>query len=196
MDDDRSCNMKGIGTVQIKIFDEMVMELKELRYVLQVKKNFISVGALEALGHAISVRNGVLKITRGLIVVMKGVRCNNLYYLMGSTVTRRVTTSISSDSDCTQVWHIKLGHTCEKSLQALVKKGSLEAASTCNMELGGHGILDKKMKVKFGTITHRSEGLLDCVHVSILGPAKTTSLGGHQYFISFIDNLSRHCWIY
>ena len=38
MDDDRPCNVEGIGTVQIKIFDEMVRELKEVRYVPQVKK--------------------------------------------------------------------------------------------------------------------------------------------------------------
>ena len=85
---------------------------------------------------------------------------------MGSTVTGRVT-SISSDGDCTQVWHMRLGHTCEKSLQSPAKKGSLEGASTCNMKLGGHGVLDKKMKVKFGTSAHRSEGLLDKTHVNI-----------------------------
>ena len=62
---------------------------------------------------------------------------------------------------------MRLGHTGEKSLQAPAKKGSLEGAFTCNMELGGHGILDKKMKMKFGTSTQCSEGLIDCVHVSI-----------------------------
>jgi len=38
------------------MFDVMVQELKEVMYVPQVKKNLISVGALEALGHAVSVR--------------------------------------------------------------------------------------------------------------------------------------------
>ena len=88
---------------------------------------------------------------------------------------------------------MRLGHTGEKFLQALTKKGSLEDASTCNMKLGGHGVLDKKTKVKFGTSAHRLEGLFDCVHVSIWGPAKTASLECHRYFVSFIDNLSRHC---
>jgi len=91
---------------------------------------------------------------------------------------------------------MRLGHTGEKSLQALAKKRSLEDASTCSMKLGGHDILDTKTKVKFSTSTYRSEGLLDCVHVSIWRPAKTASLRGHRYFVSFIDNLSRHCWIY
>jgi len=70
----------------------------------------------------------------------------------------------------------------------------LKGAFTCNLELSEHDVLDKK--VKFSTTTHRSKGLLDCVHISIWGHAKIASLGGHKYFISFIDNLSRHCWIY
>ena len=120
MGDNRPCNM-GIGTVQIRMFDGMVRELKEVRYAPQVKKNLISVGALKALGHTVSVRNGILNITRGSMVVMKGVRHNNLYYLMGSMVIGRVVTSISSDGDCTQVWHMRLGHTGEKTLQAPTK---------------------------------------------------------------------------
>ena len=66
-----------------------------------MKKNLISVGTFEALGHAVFVRDGVLKITRGSMVVMKGIRRNSLNDLMGSTVTRRVANSISSDGDCT-----------------------------------------------------------------------------------------------
>jgi len=103
MGDDHPCKVEGIDTVRIKMFDGMIRELKEVRYVPQVKKNFISVDALEALGHGVSVRDGVLKMTRGSMVVLKGVRRNNLYYLMGSTVIRQVATSISSDDVCTQV---------------------------------------------------------------------------------------------
>ena len=62
-DDDHPCNIEGIGTVQIKMFDGMVRELQEVRYVPQVKKNLILFGALEALGRAVSVRDGVLKLT-------------------------------------------------------------------------------------------------------------------------------------
>jgi len=44
-----TCQIEGIGTVRIKLFDEMIRELKNMRYVSQLKKNLISVGALEAL---------------------------------------------------------------------------------------------------------------------------------------------------
>ena len=61
MDDDHPCIMEGVGTIQIKMFDGIVRELKEVRYVPQLKRNLISVGVLEALGLVVSIRDGVLK---------------------------------------------------------------------------------------------------------------------------------------
>jgi len=55
------------------------------------------------------------------MLVLKGIRRNNFYYLKGSTITGQVTTFTDSDDDCTRLWHLRLGHTGEKSLQALVK---------------------------------------------------------------------------
>ena len=60
-------------------------------------------------------------MTKGSMVVMKGVCRNNLYYLKGSTVTGQMVTSTDTDDDLTRLWHMRLGHTGEKSLQALAK---------------------------------------------------------------------------
>ena len=76
-----------------------------MRYVYQLKKNFISVGALKALDLEISRRDGVLKMTRGSMVMLKSVRRSSLYYLKGNTVTGQVMTSIGFDDDCTRLWH-------------------------------------------------------------------------------------------
>ena len=53
---DRPCHIEGICTVLIKMFDGMVRELKDVRYVPQLKKNLISVGFLKALGLELSIR--------------------------------------------------------------------------------------------------------------------------------------------
>ena len=60
MGDDHPCIMDGVGTIQIKMFDGMIRELKEVRYVPQLKRNLISVGALEALGLVVSIKEGGL----------------------------------------------------------------------------------------------------------------------------------------
>ena len=72
------------------MFDGMVRELKDVRYVSQLKRNLISVGALKALGLEVSIVDSVLKMTTGSMIVLKGVQRNNLYYLKGSMVTRQV----------------------------------------------------------------------------------------------------------
>jgi len=48
----------------IKMFDGIVREMKKVRYALQLKRNLISVSALETLGLIVSIRDGVLKMTR------------------------------------------------------------------------------------------------------------------------------------
>ena len=58
MGDDHPCNMEGIGTIHIKMFDGM-----------------------EALGLKVSIGDGVLKMIKDSMVISKGVRHNNLYYL-------------------------------------------------------------------------------------------------------------------
>jgi len=64
MGDNHLCNIEGMSTVHIKMDNGIVLELKEVRYVPQLKRNLISVGALEALGLVISVRDSVLKMIK------------------------------------------------------------------------------------------------------------------------------------
>ena len=44
--------------------------------------------------------------------------------------------------------------------------GKVRTTGRCiNLGFGERCVLDKKMNVKFGITTHRSKGLLDCIHV-------------------------------
>jgi len=71
--DDRPCTMKGICMIDIKIFDVMVRELKDVRYVPQLKRNLISVSVYKTLSFEVSIRDGVLKMIKGSMIVLKGV---------------------------------------------------------------------------------------------------------------------------
>jgi len=51
----------------------MVRELKKVRYVPQLKRNLILVDILETLGLEVSIRDNVLKMIKGSMVVLKGV---------------------------------------------------------------------------------------------------------------------------
>ena len=189
--DDHTCYMEEIGSVFIKMFDEMVRKLKDVRYISQLKKNLISIGALKVQGFKVTLEDGVLKILKDSMVILKCVKQNILYYLKDGTVTEQVTASEGVD-DSTRPWHMRLGRTGEKSMQALAKQRLLKGAKTCKLEFCEHCIIDKKTKVKFGTAIPCTEGILDYIHINVWGPTKTASLGRNHYFVSFIDDYSRH----
>ncbi|KAH9783426.1 hypothetical protein KPL71_009306 [Citrus sinensis] len=64
------------------------LELKEVRFVPALKKNLISVGALEAKGYKVTIEDGIMKFTHGAMVILQGVRRHNLYYWKGGKKTR------------------------------------------------------------------------------------------------------------
>jgi len=99
--DGHSCQIEGMGTVRIKLFDGMVRELKDMRYISQLKKNIISVGALEALRGTFE--KGVLKMFSASLVVLKAIRRNNLYYLKSSAVTENSTALKDLKGDSTRL---------------------------------------------------------------------------------------------
>ena len=63
--DGHTCQLEEISIVHIMQFEEMIRKLKDVRYVSQLKKNLISVRALEAQGLRGTLREGVLKMFDG-----------------------------------------------------------------------------------------------------------------------------------
>ena len=41
-----------------------------------------------------------------------------------------------------------------------------------------------------------SEGTLDVVHLDVWGPTQIATFGGCRYYVTFVDDFSRHSWIY
>jgi len=80
------------------------------------------IGAVEWKGLKVTLENGIFKVTKWSLVVMRGIKDRNLYYLKGSVVTGSLTVSVFSDVNATQLWHMRLGYAGEKSMQALAKK--------------------------------------------------------------------------
>ena len=91
--DNSPCKIEGIGSVRIKMFDGTIKTLTDVRYIPKMKRNLISMSALDAKGYKYSGGDSVLKVTKGSLIVMKGdlSSTNGLYYLRGSTVSGNAT---------------------------------------------------------------------------------------------------------
>ena len=117
MGNDNPCKTVGICSIKLRNHDGSTRILRDVQYVPKLKKNLISLGALESKGLVVTMRDEILKATSGALVILKGVRKNNLYYYQGSTMVGTVAAATSSSKknvEATKLWHMRLGHAGEK----------------------------------------------------------------------------------
>ena len=108
MGNDATCPVIGISTMKIKMFDEVVRVLSNVRHVPDLRRNLISLRVLDNFGHSYSSKGGIMKITKSFLMVMKEQKVSMLYRLIGNTVVGRVaiTIPVESSTDDTKLWHM------------------------------------------------------------------------------------------
>ena len=112
------------------MFDGVVRTLCDVKYVPKVEKNLISLGTLDSNSYDYKSEGGVMKVTKVAMVVMNGqINSKNIYKLLGSTVVGRIA-SVESESDCTILWHMRLGYMSERGMLELHKKNLLKGVKT------------------------------------------------------------------
>ena len=111
--------------------DEIERVPQQVRYIPILKRNIVSLGTLDVKGYSYKAFGGVMRVTKGCLMVMKGVIKNGLYVLLGSIVIGSAAT-VEEDADHKSlIWHKRLGHMSERGLLELEKQGLL-----CGDKLG------------------------------------------------------------
>ncbi|KAL5552330.1 hypothetical protein UlMin_002506 [Ulmus minor] len=72
------CKVIGIGSVRIKTHDGFERVLPDVRHVPELNRNLISLGMLDQHGFSWKGDKGLLKVSKGSLVVMKGVKDRSL----------------------------------------------------------------------------------------------------------------------
>ena len=60
----------SVGTVRIKMFDDVVRTLGNVKHVPDLKRNLISLGTLDSKGHKYTGEGGVLKVSKGALILI------------------------------------------------------------------------------------------------------------------------------
>jgi hypothetical protein len=82
MGDDSSHQIIGIGSIQIKMHDGIIRTSTDVRHIPDISKNLISLSNLDGKGYKYSGGDGVLKVSKGSLIFMRGdLKSANLYRL-------------------------------------------------------------------------------------------------------------------
>ncbi|GKD76506.1 zinc finger, CCHC-type containing protein [Tanacetum coccineum] len=88
--DDRECRVLRTGKVQVQMRDGSSFVLDNVRYVLELRQNLISLGTLEKEGFIVTMQSGKIKVIKSSQVVLSGTRrANCVYTLDGQAMTMK-----------------------------------------------------------------------------------------------------------
>ncbi|GJW63124.1 zinc finger, CCHC-type containing protein [Tanacetum coccineum] len=92
------------------------------------------------------------------------------------------------------LWHVRLGHVHFKRMQDMSKDGLIPAFDMDNKKCKTC-MLNKITKKPFQNVKREIEAL-ELIHSDLCDLHATPSLGNKKYFVTFIDDASRFCYVY
>ncbi|KAH9698769.1 hypothetical protein KPL71_024127 [Citrus sinensis] len=149
MGNDHALEIASIGTIKIKMFDGTIRTIGEVRHVNGLKKNLLSLGQIDNHGCKTHVENGIMKIVKGALVLMKVEKIGaNLFMLKGETLQEADACVASNGEESTMMWHLKLGHMSEQGLKILSERKLLPGLKSCSKNTKRGLELESGKKIK------------------------------------------------
>jgi hypothetical protein len=88
-------------------------------------------------------QGGVLKVSKGILAIMKENRIKNLYHLEGRTKIYQTMVTYKGASDYARLWNQCLGHMSEKGLKVLVDRKSIPSLTFWNLNFCKYYVFGK-----------------------------------------------------
>jgi histone deacetylase 1/2 len=172
------------------------LHLNNVLYVPKANKNLVSVHRLTS-DNSIFIEfhpdSFLIKDQATKKTLLRG-RCDRgLYPLPARRTIKQAygSTKISFDR-----WHSRLGHPAAPLVEKVISQFNLPVLADSNK----HSVCDACQKAKsrqlpFPHSSTISQHPLEIIYSDVWGPAPK-SIGGHKYYVSFIDDYSKFTWIY
>jgi hypothetical protein len=189
-----------VDTFHLPLPSGLFLELNNCYCISALCKNIISSSYLEEVdGYEIIIKNKHYSIYYNGIFYTHCPLVNGLYVL---DLEDKFVCNINmkraqlNDLNPTFIWHCHLGHINKKCIEILHKDGLFSSFDFESFDTCESCLLGKMTKAPFTSQSERANDLLGLVHTDVCGLMSYVARGGFQYFITFIDDLSRYGYIY
>ncbi|KAK2365584.1 putative mitochondrial protein [Trifolium repens] len=198
--DNSQVTSAGVGTVLVKRKDGQESTINEVLYVPSMASNLISLGQLLEKGYTMKMANRELRIydAKSRLILKAPLSNNRTFKIEINVIDHHCLASITN-SEGDWMWHHRFGHLNFKSLSLLKSKEMvhglplIRTPSTVCEEC----CAAKQTRNSFkNELPMRSTQKLEMVYSDVCGPFEVKSIGGNSYFLTFIDDYTRHVWLY
>ncbi|MCO5558141.1 hypothetical protein L7F22_011718 [Adiantum nelumboides] len=166
------------------------------RHTTSRKDLFCSLDAAPA-GKKVTCANNASYPIKGVGTLENGLFVLNHYEKQIQACIAETKTQAMQDAE---LWHARFGHVGYGSLMTLQRLNMVHDLSLLEMpprHVCEGCVLGKMHRFAFsqdGSV--RATRKLQLVHSDVCGPMRTPSVGNSLYFVTFIDDFSRFCWLY
>ena len=194
---------EGTVELEIRISENITVTytMEKVLYVPDLAYNLLSVSEASESNHTVEFKGKHCRITNseGELLVL-GHKIGKLYVVDCKEKVGNEIVCTAVEPSKNKIWHSRFGHLGGKNLKKLVEENLVEGLDykQCDIkEICKPCIEGKHHKQKFPKVGGtRATEVLGLVHTDVCGKMDTESLSGKEYFISFIDDKSRHTWTY
>eukprot|EP00253_Pinus_taeda_P013514 PITA_13514 len=201
--DDRIIRAVGVGTLTFQRESRPPLKVTKVLYVRGMRKNLISISALEDRGYEVLFVGGqALMYPRGALAESArviGVPHTKVYRFSFQPLLAlsSSTDSRASSSEQCEIWHRRMGHMYHGALRTLREiTTGMPYFSTDHFNTCRGCAMGKFAKSPFSSSDSRATGILDLIHSDVRGRMSHVSLSGYEYYVLFIDDHSTRTWIY
>ncbi|RVW50135.1 Retrovirus-related Pol polyprotein from transposon RE1 [Vitis vinifera] len=188
-------SVKGKGTVAIESLTGLKY-ITDVLYVPDIDQNLLSVGQLIEKGFKVIFEDKwcMIKDAKGRDVFKVKMRAKS--FALNLMEDEQI--AFSSTVSNAELWHRRLGHFHHVGLLYMQKQNLVKGVPLLEDKLADCVACQygKQTRRPFPQTAWRAMHKLQLVHTDVGGPQKTPSLNGSKYYIAFIDDYTRFCWIY
>ncbi|GJR82221.1 pol polyprotein [Tanacetum coccineum] len=197
MGNSATADIKGEGDVVLKMTSEKELKLTNVLYVSEIRKNLVSGWLLNKFGFRLVFESDKFVLSKNQVYVGKGYAMNGMFKLNVMVVKNEINKINSSAYliESSNVWHARLGHVNFNSLRRLIKFNSIPNCHIDSKYKCETCVEAKLTRTSFKSVKRTTEPL-DMVHTDICDLKSLPTKGGNKYFITFIDDCTKYCYVY
>ncbi|KAL0553832.1 hypothetical protein IC582_007736 [Cucumis melo] len=185
----------GKRKVILKLTSGKTLSLSNVLYVPSLRRNLVSGNLLNRARLKIVLEGDKVVLTKNGEFVGKGYLSNGLFVL--NTISMNVNASSSTYViEFVNLWHGRLGHVNFASIRKLKDLRLINTSDSHETGKCPICVESKFHKKPFKPVESRTTDLLELIHSDLADFKTTTSRGGKNYYVSFVDDYSRFTKIY